>query len=164
MQLIACPHCGPRAQAEFEFDRAMDSVLALDASTEDAVARLYERENPKGWSWELWRHSAGCGVFLKLYLDRHNSEPFITASLVIHSVSPAFAFSTCLFDMFKAHAVEVSVNVGLSASHRQLESCVGRIAAGAATMLLQAMAYLSLAVLIDSRHASWARAALGLQS
>lgn len=67
MQLIACPHCGPRAQAEFEFDRAMDSVLALDASTEDAVARLYQRENPKGWSWELWRHSAGCGVFLKLH-------------------------------------------------------------------------------------------------
>ena len=69
MLLITCPHCGPRAQAEFEFDRAVDSMLPLDATPQEAVTRLYERDNFKGWSWELWRHSAGCGVFLKL--QRH---------------------------------------------------------------------------------------------
>ncbi len=77
MLLIACPHCGPRAQAEFEFDRAMDSVLPLEAVLQAAVMRLYERENPKGWSWELWRHSAGCGVFLKLH--RHTVTHQIAA-------------------------------------------------------------------------------------
>ena len=66
MLLLACPHCGPRAQAEFAFDRALDAVLPLDATPEDAVARLYARDNPRGWSWELWRHTAGCGAFLRL--------------------------------------------------------------------------------------------------
>jgi len=67
MLLLACPHCGPRAQAEFSFDRALDAVLPLDASPQEAIARLYARDNPRGWSWELWRHTAGCGAFLRLH-------------------------------------------------------------------------------------------------
>jgi len=67
MLLVDCPHCGPRAQAEFVFDRALDAVLPLEATTDEAVARLYARENPRGWSWELWRHTAGCGAFLRLH-------------------------------------------------------------------------------------------------
>ena len=67
MLLVACPHCGPRAQAEFVFDRACDAVLPLDATPVEAVARLYARENPRGWSWELWCHTAGCGAFLRLH-------------------------------------------------------------------------------------------------
>ncbi len=77
MLLIACPHCGPRAQAEFEFDRAVDSMLPLNATLQEAVMPLYERDNLKGWSWELWRHSAGCGVFLKLH--RHTVTHEIAA-------------------------------------------------------------------------------------
>jgi heterotetrameric sarcosine oxidase delta subunit len=67
MLRIVCPHCGPRAQVEFVFDRALDAVLSLDASPAEAVSRLYERDNPRGWSWELWRHTAGCGAWLKLH-------------------------------------------------------------------------------------------------
>ena len=67
MLLVACPFCGPRAQAEFVFDRALDAILPLDATPDEAVARLYARENPRGWSWELWRHAAGCGAFLRLH-------------------------------------------------------------------------------------------------
>jgi sarcosine oxidase subunit delta len=77
MLRITCPHCGPRAQAEFAFDRALDAILPLGASPEEAVGRLYTRDNPKGWSWELWRHTAGCGVFLKLH--RHTVTHEIAA-------------------------------------------------------------------------------------
>ena len=66
MLRIPCPYCGFRAQAEFVFDRAAEAILRLDPSPDQAVVRLYERENPKGWSWELWRHAAGCGAWLKL--------------------------------------------------------------------------------------------------
>ncbi|CAN5383363.1 sarcosine oxidase subunit delta [soil metagenome] len=71
MLRIACPICGPRAQAEFVFDRALDAILALDSTPEEAVKRLYARDNPRGWSWELWRHGAGCGAWLKLH--RHSA-------------------------------------------------------------------------------------------
>lgn len=70
MLRIACPYCGRRAQAEFAFERALDAILPLDATPQAAVEHLYARENPKGWSWELWRHTAGCGAWLKLH--RHS--------------------------------------------------------------------------------------------
>ena len=36
MMQINCPHCGPRAQAEFIYERTVDSVVALDAAPEEA--------------------------------------------------------------------------------------------------------------------------------
>ena len=70
MLRIACPYCGRRAQAEFVFERALDAILPLNATPHAAVAHLYARDNPKGWSWELWRHTAGCSAWLKLH--RHS--------------------------------------------------------------------------------------------
>ena len=64
MLLIPCPHCGPRAQIEFSYVRSMDSVVALDTPPGEAMATLYTRANPKGWSDELWRHSHGCRQWL----------------------------------------------------------------------------------------------------
>lgn len=77
MLRIDCPYCGHRAQAEFVFERALDAILPLDATPEVAVAHLFARENPKGWSWELWRHTAGCGAWLKLH--RHSVSHQIAA-------------------------------------------------------------------------------------
>ena len=77
MLRIACPYCGRRAQAEFVFERALDAILPLDATTAVAIQRLYARENPKGWSWEIWCHSAGCGAWLKLH--RHTVTHQIAA-------------------------------------------------------------------------------------
>ena len=68
--LIACPHCGPRAHVEFVYERAMDAILPLGATPEAAARTLYERENPRGWSRELWRHSYGCRSWLRL--TRHS--------------------------------------------------------------------------------------------
>ncbi len=64
MLLINCPHCGPRAQAEFAYERSMDSIVTLDMPAETAMQALYSRENPRGWSQELWRHSFGCRQWL----------------------------------------------------------------------------------------------------
>ncbi len=60
MQQMPCPHCGPRAQAEFEYIRSLDSIVTLDMAPDAAMARLWARDNPRGESEELWRHSFGC--------------------------------------------------------------------------------------------------------
>ena len=67
---IACPHCGPRAQSEFVYERTADSVVPLDADPEVAVAALFTRTNPKGWDEEIWRHTHGCGSWLLMRRHR----------------------------------------------------------------------------------------------
>lgn len=67
---ITCPHCGPRAQAEFVYERTADSVVPLDAAPEVAVAALFSRNNPRGPDEELWRHTHGCGGWLLMRRDR----------------------------------------------------------------------------------------------
>ena len=81
MLRIACPYCGRRAQAEFVFERALDAIMPLDATPQAAIDHLYARQNSKGWSGELWRHTAGCGAWLKLH--RHS---------VTHEVATVEAF------------------------------------------------------------------------
>ena len=86
MLRIACSYCGRRAQAEFVFERALDAVLPLDATPEAAVQHIYARENPQGWSWELWRHSGGCGAWLKLH--RHTVSHEIAAVEALAAPGP----------------------------------------------------------------------------
>lgn len=70
MMLIDCPCCGPRAQAEFVYERTCDSIVTPEMSPEEAVARLYARTNPRGLDDELWRHAYGCRQWLVLRRDR----------------------------------------------------------------------------------------------
>lgn len=70
MLLIDCPHCGERAQAEFAYERTLDSVVTPAMSRDEAVRRLYARANPRGEDEELWRHSFGCRQWLVLRRDR----------------------------------------------------------------------------------------------
>jgi sarcosine oxidase subunit delta len=79
MLLIDCPHCGPRALAEFTFERPIGSIVTLEASPEEAMQRLYTRDNPRGLSWELWRHAYGCRAWLKLNRDTATHEIAETA-------------------------------------------------------------------------------------
>ena len=74
MLLIHCPHCGPRAQAEFAYERTLDSVVTLDMPADEAIARLYARANPRGPDDELWRHSYGCRQWLVMRRDRRTHE------------------------------------------------------------------------------------------
>ena len=81
MMQIACPHCGPRAQAEFVYERTVDSVATLDASPEDAMKTLFTRSNPRGVDDEIWRHSYGCRAWM--VITRHRVTNEITAVLAV---------------------------------------------------------------------------------
>lgn len=80
---ITCPHCGPRAQAEFVYERTVDSVVTLDVSSEAAMETLFTRANPRGEDEEIWRHTYGCRAWL--VMTRHRVTNDITA---IHAVGP----------------------------------------------------------------------------
>jgi sarcosine oxidase subunit delta len=81
MLLIPCPLCGPRAGAEFTFERPVESIVPLTASTEEAVERLFTRDNPRGPSLELWRHAYGCRAWITL-----------TRNTVTHDITEARLF------------------------------------------------------------------------
>jgi sarcosine oxidase subunit delta len=77
MLLIHCPRCGPRAQAEFVFERPVETIVAIDTPTPDLVEKLYTRTNPRGLSIELWRHARGCRAWLRI--ERHTVSHVIAA-------------------------------------------------------------------------------------
>ena len=70
MLLINCPHCGERAQTEFTYVRTIDSIVPLDAASDAAMHKLYERANPRGVDDELWRHTYGCRQFITMRRHR----------------------------------------------------------------------------------------------
>ncbi len=74
---IPCPHCGPRAQGEFTYERTVDSVVALDATADEAMTVLFSRANPRGPDDEIWRHTFGCRAWM--VLTRHRVTHVIEA-------------------------------------------------------------------------------------
>lgn len=70
MYKIDCPHCGPRAQTEFTFDRPLEAIVRPEAAAAEALHALYTRTNPMGVDEELWRHTYGCRAWLALTRDR----------------------------------------------------------------------------------------------
>jgi heterotetrameric sarcosine oxidase delta subunit len=83
MMQIPCPHCGPRAQAEFVYGRTVDSVVLLDAAPEEAMETLFTRTNPRGIDEEIWRHTYGCRAWM--IITRHRVTNEITA---VRAVGP----------------------------------------------------------------------------
>ena len=77
MLLIDCPHCGPRAQSEFVYDRTCDAIVPLAMVPSDAMTTLYTRANQRGWSDELWHHRFGCRQWL--VVRRHTVTHAIAA-------------------------------------------------------------------------------------
>jgi heterotetrameric sarcosine oxidase delta subunit len=74
MMQIACPHCGPRAQAEFTYERTVDSVVTLDAPPDAAMKTLFTRNNPRGPDDEIWRHTFGCRAWIIITRHRVTGE------------------------------------------------------------------------------------------
>lgn len=74
MLLIHCPHCGPRAQAEFVYERTMDSIAPLAAEPDAAMETLFTRTNPRGVDEELWRHTYGCRAWMVVTRHRVTNE------------------------------------------------------------------------------------------
>ena len=83
MMQVACPHCGPRAQSEFVYERTVDSVVTLDAAPDAAMAALFTRANPRGLDEEIWRHTYGCRAWL--VITRHRITNAISA---VRAVGP----------------------------------------------------------------------------
>ena len=83
MLLITCPHCGPRAQVEFVYERTVDAIVQPDADPAEAMAALFTRTNPRGADEELWRHTFGCRAWL--VMNRHRVTHKIEA---IRAVGP----------------------------------------------------------------------------
>ena len=74
MMRIPCPHCGPRAQSEFIYERTLDSVVPLNAPSQEAMAKLFTRNNPRGVDDEIWRHTYGCRAWMVLTRHRVTNE------------------------------------------------------------------------------------------
>lgn len=70
MLLINCPHCGERAQVEFNYERTLDAVVTLHLAPQDAMRTLYERTNPLGLDDEIWHHVYGCRQWLVIRRHR----------------------------------------------------------------------------------------------
>jgi len=83
MLLITCPHCGPRAQTEFTYERTVDAIVQPDTDPAEAMTTLFTRTNPRGVDEELWRHTYGCRAWL--VMTRHRVSHEITA---IRAVGP----------------------------------------------------------------------------
>ena len=70
MFLITCPYCGPRSQAEFAYERAVEAVAHPSDSPDATVEALYTRTNVRDYETELWRHAYGCRAWLKIRRHR----------------------------------------------------------------------------------------------
>ena len=63
MQLIACPHCGPREETEFHYGGQAHVAYPSDTtalSDEEWGRFVFFRDNPKGPFAERWVHTGGC--------------------------------------------------------------------------------------------------------
>jgi heterotetrameric sarcosine oxidase delta subunit len=74
MMELRCPHCGARSQAEFVYERTVDSVVALDTAPEEAMRTLFTRTNPRGPDEEIWRHTFGCRAWMIITRHRVTNE------------------------------------------------------------------------------------------
>jgi heterotetrameric sarcosine oxidase delta subunit len=84
MMQIPCPHCGLRAQAEFSYERTVDSQVTLDMPPHIAMATLFTRGNPRGPDDEIWRHTYGCRAWM--IITRHRVSHAISA---VRGIGPA---------------------------------------------------------------------------
>ena len=77
MQLINCPWCGPREEAEYRYGgqahvRYPDNPVELDDET--WARYVFFRDNPKGAFAERWVHSAGCRRWFNAVRDTQTHQ------------------------------------------------------------------------------------------
>ncbi len=72
MQLIPCPWCGPREEAEYHYGGQAHVAYPhapAECSDEQWAQYLFFRDNPKGPFAERWMHSAGCRRWFNVVRD-----------------------------------------------------------------------------------------------
>lgn len=82
MLLISCPHCGPRDEIEFSCGGESHIVRPeLDCPDDAWADYLFCRHNPKGVTYERWRHSYGCGSWFNVARDTVSHKIFATYAM-----------------------------------------------------------------------------------
>ena len=77
MQLIPCPWCGPREEAEFHYGGQAHLAYPSDPSAmpdEEWAKFVFFRENPSGPFAERWSHSAGCRRWFNAVRDTRTHD------------------------------------------------------------------------------------------
>ena len=83
MLLLTCPHCGPRDETEFNGGGESHVTRPLiDSSDQDWADYLFFHNNPKGVTFERWRHTYGCGRWFNVARDT-----------VSHDISAVYAMT-----------------------------------------------------------------------
>ncbi|MBL4721213.1 MAG: sarcosine oxidase subunit delta [Alphaproteobacteria bacterium] len=82
MLKITCPWCGDRAQIEFTYrgDGALTRPALDNENAKDHFEYVYLRDPRRGVQDEIWRHSAGCGQFLKVRRDTLTHKIYATSA------------------------------------------------------------------------------------
>lgn len=72
---INCPFCGERDHSEFSYggDGSIQ-YPALDASAEQWLDAVFQRENVRGVQLETWHHVSGCRQWLLIERDTMTHE------------------------------------------------------------------------------------------
>lgn len=76
MLLIPCPHCGARAEIEFQYGGEVNSRPIDPATLDDQhwAGYLFDRSNVKGPVQEQWWHQFGCRQWFVLVRDTSNNQ------------------------------------------------------------------------------------------
>jgi heterotetrameric sarcosine oxidase delta subunit len=87
MLQIDCPHCGVRDAAEFRYtDEVRPRPHPGAVRIEEWRAYLYRRDNPAGWTRELWLHRAGCDQYL--VVERHTVTNEVRRVVAVREQAP----------------------------------------------------------------------------
>jgi heterotetrameric sarcosine oxidase delta subunit len=81
MQLIQCPWCGEREEAEFHYGGEAHVPYPADpyaVSDVEWAEYVFFRANPKGRHAERWVHSAGCRRWFNAIRDTATHELLAT--------------------------------------------------------------------------------------
>lgn len=86
MQLFPCPFCGPRPETEFHYGGEAGNARpdGADVSARRWASYLYERNNPKGTTREVWVH-ATCSEFFVMERDTVSHKLAGTTALAEHA-------------------------------------------------------------------------------
>lgn len=77
MQLISCPWCGPREEAEYHYGGQAHVAYpenVAETTDEDWARYVFFRDNPRGPFAERWLHSAGCRRWFNAVRDTSSHE------------------------------------------------------------------------------------------
>jgi sarcosine oxidase, subunit delta len=82
MLLINCPYCNEE-RPEVEFRQSGEAHIArptnmADITDEEFEAFFFLRDNPKGVTFERWRHVHGCGRFFNAARDTVSDKILMT--------------------------------------------------------------------------------------